>query len=357
VRSISNVVDATNYVMFELGQPLHAFDADTLAASAIRISAASDGERFTTLDGIERTLVAGDLMIRDGDTGIALAGVMGGLHSEVTAKTTRVLLESASFHATTIRRTARRLGLHSEASHRFERGVDPELARVASMRCAHLLCLIAGGKVSGGPIDAYPGRRSVPAIPVRMARVRQVSGVALEPTTCKDALERLGCTVAGTTEGDHVTFDVTPPSCRADVTREVDVIEEILRIVGYEQVPSSLPVLRQAPGVRPADRGDVARNALAAAGHSEAITFGFQSVERCQSLGLSPGDLAARRRSRTGRGAGLGRTDPTAGDQAAPVAARAGRSVTGADVRGTVPAHASTYCQIAAATSASPPSF
>ena len=286
VRSISNVVDVTNYVMFELGQPLHAFDADTLTAGVIGISPAKDGEKFTTLDTVERTLMPGDLLIRDGDKGIALAGVMGGLDSEVTDKTRTVLLESASFRPISVRRTARRLALHSEASHRFERGVDPELASLASARAATLLAEVAGGTVVGGLVDSYPGKKPVAAIPVRMARVRMVTGVALESSTCKDALERLGCAVAGTGE----VFDVTPPSARADVTREIDVIEEILRVVGYEQVPASLPVLRQAPGVRPIDRGDACRNALAAAGLAEAITFGFQSVERCQALGLAPTD-------------------------------------------------------------------
>ncbi|MBA3391145.1 MAG: phenylalanine--tRNA ligase subunit beta [Deltaproteobacteria bacterium] len=299
VRPISNIVDVTNYVMFELGQPLHAFDAQTLTAGVIGISHASDGEKFTTLDGIDRTLVRGDLMIRDGGRGIALAGVMGGLESEVTDKTTRVLLESASFRPLTVRRTARRLGLHSEASHRFERGVDPELAQLASARAARLLCLVGGGQVLGDVVDAYPQRRTVPAIPVRLSRVRMLTGVALESSTCRDALERLGCVVrssrgrpaegavedARINSGDE-TFDVTPPSTRVDITREVDVIEEILRVVGYEQVTSTLPAMRQAPGVRPRDRAELARAALAQAGMAEAITFGFQSIERNAALGL-----------------------------------------------------------------------
>lgn len=289
VRSISNIVDVTNYVMFELGQPLHAFDANTLTAGVVGISPATDGEKFTTLDGVERTLVPGDLVIRDGTRGIALAGVMGGLDTEVTDATTRLLLESASFRPTTIRKTARRLGLHSEASHRFERGVDPELASLASARAARLLCMVGGGRVLGEPVDAYPVQRHVKAIPVRLSRVRMISGVQLEESTCRDALERLGCTVTG---GGEV-FEVTPPTVRADVVREVDVIEEILRVVGYEHVPSSLPVLRQAPGVRPLDRADRVRDALAAGGLSEAITYAFQSADRGAALGLSPTDRRA----------------------------------------------------------------
>jgi phenylalanyl-tRNA synthetase beta chain len=292
VRPISNVVDITNYVMFELGQPLHAFDANTLKTGVIAITPAADGERFTTLDKVERTLVPGDLVIRDGELGIALAGVMGGLHTEVTSDTTRVLLESASFKPLAIRRTARRLGLHSEASHRFERGVDPELAELASARASRLLCTVAGGKVLGDLVDAYPSPRKPVTIPVRLSRTRLVTGVALEATTCHDALERLGCRVSGAGE----VFEVTPPSARTDVTREVDVIEEILRIVGYEQVTSTIPALRQPPSLRGPERAELARAAraaLAAAGGSEAITFAFQSIERNDALLLPATDRRA----------------------------------------------------------------
>ncbi|HSD86212.1 MAG TPA: phenylalanine--tRNA ligase subunit beta [Kofleriaceae bacterium] len=289
VRPISNLVDVTNYVMFELGQPLHAFDAAKLQTNIIGVTAASDGEKFTTLDGVERTLVKTDLVIRDGDRGIALAGVMGGMDTEVTDGTQRVLLESASFKSILVRRTARRLGLHSEASQRFERGIDPELAALASARATRLLCMFGGGTVVGDAVDAYPGKREPTSIAVRMPRVQLVTGVALTEPTCRDALERLGFTVSSQAD----TLNVTPPSVRADVIREVDVIEEILRIAGYEHVPSSLPALRQAPPVRPADRADLARRALAAAGASEAITYAFQSVERCGALGVPATDRRA----------------------------------------------------------------
>ncbi|HMG24150.1 MAG TPA: phenylalanine--tRNA ligase subunit beta [Kofleriaceae bacterium] len=290
VRPISNLVDVTNYVMFELGQPLHAFDAATLTAGSIGVSRAGDGEKFTTLDGIERTLVPDDLVIRDGDRGVALAGVMGGLDTEVTDRTSRVLLEAASFQPLAVRRTARRLGLHSEASHRFERGVDPELAALASARAARLMCLLGGGRVLGELIDAYPGARPRAPIAVRLPRVQMLTGVPLDLAICRDALERLGFEVRS---DGAAGFAATPPSVRADVAREVDVIEEILRVVGYEQVPSSLPVMRQAPGVRPADRGDAARRALAAAGASEAITYGFQSAARCLAIGIAATDRRA----------------------------------------------------------------
>jgi phenylalanyl-tRNA synthetase beta chain len=236
---------------------------------------------------VVRTLVPGDLMIRDGIRGVAVAGVMGGLDTEVTDKTTRVLLEAASFQSLAVRRTARRLGLHSEASHRYERGVDPELSALASARAARLMCQLGGGRVLGDLVDAYPAPRRPAAIAVRLPRVQRLTGVALDAATCRDALERLGFTVAaGAPDAGADVLGVSPPSARADVAREVDVIEEVLRVVGYEQVPSTLPALRQVPSVRPRDRGDAARRALAAAGASEAITYAFQSATRCLALGI-----------------------------------------------------------------------
>ena len=238
--------------MFELGQPLHAFDAataDDAASSASRPR--GDGEKFTTLDGIERTLVKTDLVIRDGERGIALAGVMGGArHRGHRRHDARAARERELRRRCSVRRTARRLGLHSEASHRFERGVDPELAALASARAARLLCVLGGGKVVGDAVDAYPGKRDVAPIAVRLPRVQMLTGVAARrATTCRDALERLGFTVDGDRRRARRS---RRRRARADVTREVDVIEEILRITGYEQVPSTLPALRQAPPMRPA---------------------------------------------------------------------------------------------------------
>ncbi|HEY1815934.1 MAG TPA: phenylalanine--tRNA ligase subunit beta [Kofleriaceae bacterium] len=286
VRAISNLVDVTNYVLFELGQPLHAFDANTLKAGTIRVTAARDTESLVTLDGAQRALVPGDIVIRDGDRIVALAGVMGGRDTEVTAGTTRVLLESASFQPLAIRRTAKRLALPSEASLRFSRGVDPELAAFASARAARLLCQLAGGRIAGELADAYPAKRAVAPVHVRLPRVKLITGVALDANACTGALERLGCAVSPAGDG----LAVTPPSWRVDLTREVDMIEEILRISGYEQVQSTLPALRQAPGIHDADRADLARHALAAAGALEAITYGFQSAERANALGLPGSD-------------------------------------------------------------------
>jgi phenylalanyl-tRNA synthetase beta chain len=291
VRPVSNLVDVTNYVMFELGQPLHAFDAARVAGSRIAVRRAAAGEKLTTLDGVERTLTAGDLLICDAERAVALAGVMGGLDSEVTADTTRVLLEAASFDALGVRRTARRLGLHSEASHRFERGVDPEIADLASARAAALLARLGGGRVARGVVDTYPRKRSVAAIPLRIPRAAQVTGIELDAAACRGALERLGFAVA---KGKADTLSVTPPSPRADVTREVDLIEEIVRLVGYDRVPTTLPALREAPRATVDERPDRARQALAAAGLYEAITFGFTSRERVAALRLPADDVRNR---------------------------------------------------------------
>jgi len=290
VRPISNLVDATNYVMFELGQPLHAFDWRHVEGARIEVRRAHEGEHIVTLDGVDRALVGGDLLICDGKRPVALAGVMGGEDSEVTDATTRILLESASFEPVSIRRTARRLALPSEASLRFGRGVDPELADLACARAAQLLARLGGGKVARGAVDVYPGRREQPRIHVRWDRLRAVTGVDLAEDEARGALERLGFAVTATDDG----ADVTAPSARADVLREIDVIEEALRVVGFDRVPATLPRLSVAPHHGVDARPDRARHALAAAGLAEAITFGFQAPARVAALGLPADDVRAR---------------------------------------------------------------
>jgi phenylalanyl-tRNA synthetase beta chain len=278
VRAVSNLVDVTNYVMFELGQPLHAFDWRRVADATIVVRRARVDERMTTLDGVDRALAPDDLLICDAARPVALAGVMGGLDSEVTADTRRVLLESASFDPRSVRRTARRLGLHSEASHRFERGVDPALAQLASARASELLARAGGGRIAAGAVDCYPAPRAARTVPFRIARARALTGVDLDAATCRGVLERLGMSVH-----DDLTVDV--PTARADVTREVDLIEEVMRVVGLDQVPATLPAMRAAPVRVADDRPDRARRVLAACGLTEAITFGFQSRDRAAALG------------------------------------------------------------------------
>jgi len=300
VRPLSNLVDVTNYVMFELGQPLHAFDWEHLVGARIVVRKARPAEKMTTLDGVERTLVAEDVLICDAERPVAIGGVMGGLDSEVSATTHRVLLEAASFDPRAIRRTARRLGLSSEASHRFERGVDPELCDLASARAAELMARLGGGRIADGAVDEHGlitvGRvgvrsRKPVALTLRVPRARALTGVALELSACRTVLERLGMTVTGGPEPESLAVEV-PPS-RPDVTREADLIEEVMRVVGYDAVPATLPALRAAP-LRTADpRPDRARRALVATGLSEAITFGFQSLERLKALRLADGDRRA----------------------------------------------------------------
>jgi phenylalanyl-tRNA synthetase beta chain len=245
-RSVNNVVDVTNYLMVEVGQPLHAFDLDRLTSGQIVIRQSSGEEEFVTLDGVKRELSDGDLLICDGDTPIALAGIMGGENSEVTAETRRVLLESAHFDPTTIRRTAKRLGLHSEASHRFERGVDPAGTVSAVNRAAQLISKHAGGSVFAGVLDSYPNPPQPRSILLRQERVNKVLGIEIAPVEVERILTGLGLkTTKAAGEGSLL---VLPPTSRSDLTREADLIEELARLYGYQKIPTTLPALRSPAG-------------------------------------------------------------------------------------------------------------
>ncbi|MEZ4368151.1 MAG: phenylalanine--tRNA ligase subunit beta [Kofleriaceae bacterium] len=302
VRPISNLVDVTNYVMFELGQPLHAFDAERLLDRRIAVRTARTGETLATLDGVRRSLATTDLVIVDGaeaQRAVALAGVMGGAETEVHAGTTSIVLESASFAPRRVRATARRLGLHSESSLRFERGVDPALAEQASARAARLLAVHGGGRVVAGAVDVYPAPAAKVTVALRPARLAAVTGVGFDDGVAADALARLGCEVV--VDGDALR--TTVPSWRGDLSREADLIEEVLRITGYDRVPSTLPPLRAANPLFDTARAggdetpidaDGARRILAAAGLAEAITFGFQSFARHGALNLAPTDRRSR---------------------------------------------------------------
>lgn len=289
-RPVNNLVDVTNLVMFELGQPLHAFDGDTLTSGAISVRRARAGEKLTTLDSQERELTTEDLLICDGSAPVALAGVMGGLATEVTEKTRNVVLESANFLAPRVRRTGRRLGLSSEAAQRFERGVDAELAEFASARAAYLLIQLGGGKVRPGLAEAYPGKKQATELSLRVARVAQIAGVQIRAEDCESALRSLGFGVEPQAGGLRVLV----PSARADVSREIDVIEEIIRMHGFEKVPATLPSLRTPPQGAGLSRGDRVRTQLAGAGLAEAITFGFCSRERVAALRLPAADRRAK---------------------------------------------------------------
>ena len=281
VRPISNAVDATNFVLLERGQPLHAFDLDKVAGAEIVVRTARPGEKVVTLDGVARTLSPDDLVIADRDRASALAGVMGGGDSEISPGTTRVLLESAWFEPTSVRRTARRHGLHTEASHRFERGVDPEGVVAALDRCSALIAELSGGTVRRGVVDANPHRRRPVEVVLPWARPGEVLGMPISRKESRTSLLALGFELRGTGPRSG-RFRV--PSWRLDVSREEDLIEEIIRLRGYDAIPETLPPL--ASGT-PAPRRDAlvterARQALEGAGFSEAVNFSF----------LAPADLA-----------------------------------------------------------------
>jgi phenylalanyl-tRNA synthetase beta chain len=278
IRSINNIVDVTNYVMLETGQPLHAFALDRLAAKRIVVRQAKEIKKFVTLDEVERDLAPEDLLICDGDVPVALAGIMGGRDSEVRSGTISVLLESAHFEPVTIRRTAKRMGLHSEASHRFERGVDPEGTISALERAVSLLGQVAGGRPVGNIVDRYPRRAKPPAILLRQPRVTAIVGVEIKAAEVEKILKKLGCRIQ---RGGKAAFNVVPPTYRGDLTREADLIEEIARLHGYGKIPSTLPRARLSGGRPDArlrwERG--LRSYLIGAGLTETIHLPFTSVE------------------------------------------------------------------------------
>jgi len=287
VRAISNVVDATNLVLLESGQPLHAFDLDKLGGHAIVVRHAKEGEKITTLDGQERTLSVEDVAICDAEVPVAVGGVMGGSTSEVSATTTRVLLESAYFQPARVRRTAKRLGLHTEASHRFERGVDPEGALDASRRCAQLFQELAGARMVGHPVDLYPRPIAPARVTLRPARTRALLGVEIADAEQARILTALGMTV---TEKGGV-LEATVPTRRPDLTREVDLIEEIARLYGYDRVPATVPDLTAAPGPSGDRVGQRVRDALRGLGLDEVVTYAFIAPSVLQTLRPSPSPL------------------------------------------------------------------
>lgn len=289
VRPISNLVDVTNYVLFELGHPLHAFDHRGVTEGHIRVRRARAGERMTTLDGQDRALEPGDLLICDARRPIGLAGVMGGQDSEVADDTSRVLLEAAAFDPRSVRRTARRLGLHSEAAQRFERGVDAEGADRASRRAARLMAELSGGRVANGVIDAYPRPPSGGSIRLRASRASALAGFAIHRDEAAAALRRLGLEVElDGSDGDELR--VVAPSFRPDLSREVDLIEEVLRLRGYDQLPATLPPLAAPPSGDSDGRPAAIRRVMTGLGWNEAITFGFTSPTRIRALRLADGD-------------------------------------------------------------------
>jgi phenylalanyl-tRNA synthetase beta chain len=273
IRSIDGVVDVTNYVMLELGQPLHAFDLDRIAGARLTVRSAAGGERLTTLDGVERALEADDLVIDDADGPASLAGVMGGLRTEVHAGTTRILLEGAVWDPNAIRRTSRRLGLVSEASTRFERRVDPEGAAEAVARAAGLMATTADARAVAATdvarVVPWAGRASVTA---QAGRISSLLALDLDAQAQGVLLRRSGCDVV--VDGD--LLEVRPPSWRGDLGRPADLAEEIARLHGFEHVPAELPPLVARGGRSAHQRLELeARDAVLAHGFDEVVTRPF----------------------------------------------------------------------------------
>jgi phenylalanyl-tRNA synthetase beta chain len=277
VRPTSNIVDVTNYVLLELGQPMHAFDFERLGGQQIRVRTARPGERLRTLDGKSRELAPDMLVIADAERAVAVAGVMGGADSEVTDTTRTIVFESAHFNALSVRRTSKALGLKSEASIRFERGTDPRLPLTAMERACALLEMIGGGAARGAVVDCYPARIEPTALPLRRNRLGGLIGTPIPDGEIRRILESLGFALRDTDQG----WDVTVPTRRVDVSREVDLIEEVARHYGFDRIPVTFPHLTVAPA--PMDpRITLARqlrSLMTGQGFSEAVTFGFTSSQ------------------------------------------------------------------------------
>jgi phenylalanyl-tRNA synthetase beta chain len=273
IRPINNIVDITNYVMLEYGQPLHAFDADKLANGHIDVRLAKQGEKLVTLDGVERSLEPHMLLITDGTKPVAIAGVMGGENSEVTERTTRILLESAKFDGGTVRKASRQLGLRSEASLRFEKEVNPEAVLPALNRASSLMSDYAGGQVAAGIVEAAVGQHQPLKIELSVGRINDYLGTALSVGEVHEIFDRLHFTV----EAQGATFQVHVPSRRGDITRSVDLIEEIARLYGYDNIPTTLMTGVTTPGALNKEQSvrRLARNLLTGSGLHEAITYSF----------------------------------------------------------------------------------
>jgi phenylalanyl-tRNA synthetase beta chain len=287
-RPINNVADITNYVLHELGQPLHAFDLAKLTERRIVVRRARAGEKLTTLDGAERELDPGMLVIADAAQPVALAGIMGGLDSEISTTTTEVLIESAYFNPNSVRRTARQLGMDTEASRRFERGADCENVLRAQTRCVELICELAGGVASEDAIDVYPNPVLPRVIKFRPARVESLTSVRVEQAEIERILTALGFTQEAEATGDTARSFVVP-SWRIDVGLEEDLVEEVVRHVGYDRIATELPPSNSAGEYQPSEmkRRDL-RRSFTSLGFDEAITFSFIDVAHDEQFELLP---------------------------------------------------------------------
>ena len=297
LKPINSIVDITNYVMMETGQPLHAFDFDRLAENRIVVrTRISEAEKtFVTLDGKERAIEDDMLMICDGKAPVAVAGVMGGENSEITQITTNVLIESAHFDPVSIRKTAKRLGLATDASHRFERGVDPEGTVYAMDRAAALIAEIAGGEIHAGVIDEYPRPAAIQPIRLSAEKTNRHLGTSLDPPEIGRLLSAIGFEVSlGESDipGQSDTMDVLAPSFRMDVTRPEDLMEEVARLSGYDNIAVTYPAIpaRTLPPLRSHTLKEQLRDRMAGLGFNEAIHYSFTG-KNARILEFPEGDL------------------------------------------------------------------
>lgn len=288
VGVINNIVDVTNFVLMEYGQPLHAFDYHKLTEHRIVVRRAAEGEQLKTLDEVARDLTPDTLVIADAEKPVALAGIMGGYDSEIAEATCDVLLESAYFNPSSIRATAKAFGMNTEASYRFERGADPGAVLPALDRAAQLIAELAGGTICAGSVDVYPGRQPSVQLQLRPERVNFILGTALEATDMDTILSRLGFQVKAIGGG----YQVTVPTFRADVTREIDLIEEIARVYGYDNIPTTLP-RGDIPVPTPDPRTEVRsriKHFLLASGMMEAVNYSFCDPNGFDKIRLNAND-------------------------------------------------------------------
>ncbi|MCF8054188.1 MAG: phenylalanine--tRNA ligase subunit beta [Deltaproteobacteria bacterium] len=289
IRAISNVVDVTNYVMMEMGQPLHAFDYELLAGGKIIVRSSQDGEKFVSLDGKERILRKEILMICDAEKPVAIAGIMGGDNSEICPETKTVLLESAYFNPVSIRKSARYLGMGTDASLRFEKGIDPNGVLTALKRAAYLIAQTAGGVIYNGCIDEYPQRVEVAqGIQLRENKMASLIGMVIPQEEVMRIFTSLGMECSRIKEG----FLVNPPSYRVDITREADLIEEVVRIYGYDRVATTLPTFAAAVAL-PSGREkveEVVSDVFSGYGYSQILTFSFINPKAVDLLNLPLAD-------------------------------------------------------------------
>ncbi|MDF2648678.1 MAG: phenylalanyl-tRNA synthetase subunit beta [Paenibacillus sp.] len=288
IRPINNIVDITNFVMLEYGQPLHAFDAEQLNNGHIDVRLAEAGEKLVTLDDVERTLEPHMLLITDGTKPVGIAGVMGGANSEVTEGTTRILLESAKFAGSSVRRTSRQLGLRSEASLRFEKEVNPEAVLPALNRAAALMAQYAAGQVADGTVEAVASSHKPVSIELAADRVNNYLGTELSLAEMGQIIERLHFTFEQAGEGKLL---VHVPSRRGDITRDVELIEEVARLFGYDNIPTTLMTGVTTPGSLTKEQSirRITRNLLTQSGLHEVITYSFTQPDQTVSLpGLYP---------------------------------------------------------------------